>query len=244
MANRPIFIASKKENILVEEQIIDFTWVKGMATSQKQKSITNLHQSSKKIGIEKMLEISTKSMDPFGKRLSAFNLLLKIESDLILSVESAFQGSKVFQHGGPYKDLYFKKGYEIKKDPRLINSGELILFNFFGDKWELEPKTAFYDWLYLNALIQNVELNKYLLKFDAFSDIEFNPNKKNKPVNCQARSAALFVSMHRKGLIDSLTINYHSENKILKDRFLDLIINFSLNLEKKNISKNKQLEFF
>ena len=37
-----------------------------------------------------------------------------------------------------------------------------------------------------------------LLKFDAFNDIEFNPEKS---FNCQARSCALYVSLLETGLL-------------------------------------------
>jgi hypothetical protein len=241
MANRPIFIADVKENRLVEEKNIDFTWVKGMAISQKRKNIINLHKKGKEIGIQTILEISTKSLDPFGVRLSAFNLALTTESGHKLTVEAAFQGSKVFEYGGPYVDLYFKNGYEIKKDLKLNNSGKLIAFNFFSDIWDLEPKTAFYDWLYFNALVQNYELKKYLLNFEAFSDIEYNPNKKSKPLNCQARSAAKFVSLYKKGKINSLIKIKNSINYIEKEEFLKLLKNLNC-IKNKEIILNQQLE--
>ena len=56
------------------------------------------------------------------------------------------------------------------------------------------PPTFFYDWLYINALIKNENLIKQVLKYDCFSDIEFN---EKKLINCQAYSVALFVSMKK-----------------------------------------------
>jgi len=54
------------------------------------------------------------------------------------------------------------------------------------------------DWLYLNALRENSELASSLTEFEAFTDIAFNPTKS---LSCQARSAALYVSLDRRGLL-------------------------------------------
>lgn len=64
-----------------------------------------------------------------------------------------------------------------KKDERLKNSGPLIGFDYFGQKWPLVSKTAFYDWLYLSALEPHQDFLKRLYTYSAFSDIEFNPEK-------------------------------------------------------------------
>ena len=42
------------------------------------------------------------------------------------------------------------------------------------------------------------ELAKELIHYQAFTDIEFNP-KKSK--NCQAKACALFVALHKKGML-------------------------------------------
>ena len=68
-----------------------------------------------------------------------------------------------------------------------------------GDAWGLEPKTAFYDWLYVKALSQHPELAADVTSYAAFSDIEFSPKKS---INCQARSVALFVSLRKRGLLE------------------------------------------
>ena len=76
-------------------------------------------------------------------------------------------------------------------------------FEFFGEEFPSLPRTAFYDWLYINALQQNEHLAKKLLSFSGFTDIEFNPEKS---INCQAHSAALYVSLVNSGVdLDSLS---------------------------------------
>lgn len=57
----------------------------------------------------------------------------------------------------------------------------------------------FYNWIYINALMDNPELTAELASYDGFTDIEFNPDK---GVNCQAEAAALYVTLLRKGVLD------------------------------------------
>lgn len=142
-----------------------------------------------------LLEVSTKSDEIAGQRLSAFHL--KVESPVgPIPLECAFQGSKVFESGGPYTDLFEMDAREAKRDPRLQNSGALVSFEFDSYVFPLSPKTVFYDWLYLNAIYPHKEWLKERLtkkvKYAGFTDIEFNPSKS---INCQARSCALFVAL-------------------------------------------------
>jgi len=197
MAKRPIFTPGNTPSELVKEVQVEFDWYPGFSVTQKEKSIKSLHNAAKVFGIHSVLEISTKSSLLLGKELSAFNLPYRINNKIAV-VEAAFQGSKVFEAGGPFVDIYVKSGYDAKKDERLKNSGSLLEFNLLGNKWGLEPKTAFYDWLYINALHQNPALGNQLLEFDGFSDIEFNPEKS---FNCQARAAALYVSLSKLNLL-------------------------------------------
>ena len=83
---------------------------------------------------------------------------------------------------------------DSKKDERLKSSGELIGFEFEETKWGLNDH--FYDWLYLNALLQNKNISDQILNYDAFTDIKFNPKKS---YNCQAYSAALYKSAKLRG---------------------------------------------
>jgi len=75
----------------------------------------------------------------------------------------------------------------------------MIRFEFFGKEFPLVPRTYFYDWMYINALVQNVSLAEALLDFDGFSDIEFNPKKS---INCQAHSVALYISLSKNRVLD------------------------------------------
>ncbi|ASY15727.1 hypothetical protein A1sIA56_02175 [Candidatus Planktophila sulfonica] len=196
-----------EEEILFTEELVEFQWVPGLAISQGRKSVINLHEAAiSKHGIQRILEISTRSQNELGISLSAFNLQVSI-AGRNYPVEAVYQASKVFQNGGPFLDLMSASALDSKKDLRLKNSGELIGFRFENQDWPLTTSPNFYDYLYIRALIENVNRRK-LLQFDAFSDIAFNQNTLNSKVgksfNCQARSAAIYVSL--LGKMDEDTI--------------------------------------
>lgn len=199
MAQRPIFLPKREGGQLIVAVPIEFTWHAGMAKSQKQKSIRALHEAAQRTGVERILEISTKSESELGIRLSAFNLNVRGVSGSVAPVEVLFQGSKVFSSGGPYIDIYRKKPREAKTDERLKTSGRLTGFRYEGFDWPLTPQTAFYDWLYLTALIQNPALADQLSEYDGFSDIEFNPEKS---INCQAAAAALYKALKARAILN------------------------------------------
>ncbi len=199
MAERPVFMPSAKPGRLVEELSVTFTWHKGMAPSQKRKNVEELHLAALKRGVAPLLEVSTKS-ERLGRRLSAFNLLIDLRDGARVSLESAYQGSKVFSHGGPFSDLFGADSRLAKQDQRLTSSGTLQGFVFEGMSFPLFPKTAFYDWLYLRAVFKHREFLQRLHAYAGFTDIEFNPERS---INCQARSCATFVSLDRLGLLES-----------------------------------------
>lgn len=200
MAWRPIFLPKSDGKQLVFERYVEFEWFPGMSLKQKQRSVDALHTMAKaRWGVERPLEISSKSDQDAGVRLSSFNLRFTTRGGRTLTVEAAFQGSKVFAGGGPYRDIFELQPKDAKRDPRLKDSGALTGFSFFGVDWPLEPRTAFYDWLYINALLKNPELADEALAYDAFTDIEFNPDKS---VNCQARSVALYSALVRSNRLE------------------------------------------
>lgn len=63
------------ENKVFDEEIVEFTYIKGMAFSQKCKNVLSFHSSIQThFPSAKILEISTKSNNPLGVAMSAFNL--------------------------------------------------------------------------------------------------------------------------------------------------------------------------
>ena len=203
MAERPVFIPEKNAPGFVREISFRIVWASGFARVQKKKNIKALHEAAALKGYEPLLEVSTKSDEIAGQHLSAFHLKVQTEFGEI-PLECAFQGSKVFKHGGPFTDLYEAEPREAKRDPRLKESGNLIGFEFEGHQFPLQPSTVFYDWLYLTAIYPHRDWLKKRLdseksNYAGFTDIEFNPSKS---INCQARSCALFVALSQEDLLD------------------------------------------
>lgn len=198
MATRPIFVPLQSGNRLVETVMIDFLWHPGLSASQKQRSMHELHDAAAARGFTKVLEVSTKSELEIGRRLSAFHQKVPYRGNRV-PLECAFQGSKVFENGGPFTDLIDTDPRQAKRDPRLQESGKLVAFEFERMRYPLVPTTSFYDWLYVNAIYPEREWLRRLAQVEAFSDIEFNPERS---LNCQARACALFVALEARGLLD------------------------------------------
>lgn len=214
MAKRPIFIPTSGSPGLVKEINLDITWHSGFAPIQKKKNVRALHAAAKMAGYFPVLEVSTKSEEKLGQHLSAFHLKLHSNQLGDVPLESAFQGSKVFERGGPYTDLYYADARQAKRDPRIHQSGKIIGFRFGDTYFSIEPKTAFYDWLYLNAIYTHREWLIRLYKYVGFTDIEFNPNRS---INCQARSCALFVSLMKSGSLDAAISSPRSFSALLRN---------------------------
>ncbi len=231
MAFRPIFKPSILKGRLVEEISVSFEWHKGMAPSQKKKNVNELHLAASILGIHPLLEVSTKSDEKLGQRLSAFNLNVDLKNGRVISLECALQGSKVFESGGPFTDIFGNGSREAKRDERLSTSGKLIGFRFEGQEFPLIPKTAFYDWLYIRALYPYRDFLQRLHLYAGFTDIEFNPGKS---INCQARSCATFVALDRLNLLTECVCS--------SERFMQVLLPDSL--EQPHSDKERQKSMF
>lgn len=196
MTQRPVFRPTCEAGHLVREVFVGFRWNPGFSATQKRKNVLALHDAAAEVGLTNLLEVSTKSEEPLGRLLSAFNLEVGIAPERTAPVEVAYQGSKVFEFGGPFTDLFYVSPRDAKRDPRLRESGRLVGFSFGGKDFPLEPQTAFYDWLYLRALSRNPSVIDEMQRYDGFTDIEFNPDRS---INCQARSCATALSLVARG---------------------------------------------
>ncbi len=65
---------------------------------------------------------------------------------------------------------------------------------------------------YINTLHLHEELTIPLMEYNAFTDIEFNPQKS---INCQAEAAAVYVSLSKQGLLEEALKN--------KDSFMEIV---------------------
>lgn len=201
MAERPVFVPCATGSQLVGIVPVSFKWNPGFAAVQKRKNVTALHEAAAAAGYSPILEVSSKSETKLGQRLSAFSLVVKSVEYGEMPLEAAFQGSKVFERGGPYIDIYSRPAKEARKDPRLRSSGRVVAFRFDGNVFPTRPKTAFYDWLYITTLFPHREFLERLKAFAGFTDIEFNPQRS---INCQARSCATMVAMMERGILEQV----------------------------------------
>lgn len=195
------FANDKKNGPAFQEEAFIFDWYMGMSWVVRQRSSIALHEVvQQKYPDRHILEVSTKSVDfELGRQLSAFVLTIGG-----VPVENCFQAAKKFNDGGPYLDLLKVSPKQAKRDDRLkINKQHPSrkLLGFWSGKAQkyigLEPKSLFYDWLYIRALNQNKDLARKVMQYDTFTDIEFNQKipyaDKQGPFNCQARSVAIYV---------------------------------------------------
>lgn len=209
MAKRPAFFIQQGK---VVSEIYSFEWFPGFAISQKQKSIESLHNAIMKADTgAKPLEISTKSKEAIGIKLSAFNLKLNN-----YALENIFQSAKVFENGGPYLDLLDVLPKEAKRDERLHTSGNLRMFRYENEDFPIIPKTVFYDFIYIAAVKKMFAADKInaISNYNYFTDIEFNPAKS---INTQARAAAMIkLIVDEYGYLPDFSkeqfIQYHKEH--------------------------------
>lgn len=195
MATKMCFLATGLQPY--KEEIITFDYVKGLAFSQKQKNVASFHTAiQSKHPNARILEVSTKSPIALGVSLSAFNL--KLDG---LPIESIFQSSKVFSDGTQFSELMYLPPKEAKQFVANTNKGSLLHFRYCNTIFPLEPRSMFYDYLYIKALNQIKNTSAHLVEFDIFTDIEFNEKKQ---INCQARSCAIYSY-----LLKNKSLDYH-----------------------------------
>lgn len=208
------FIYYVDHNNQYHKEIIPFKWFPGFAKSQYQKSseslIKNFH---KKHPNQRTLEVSSASSSRIGIAASAFNLKFRIKNTEY-TVEQLFQAGKVFKnHGSQIHLLKYSPQY-AKKEIRNITQNDTLIHFKLGKKFNLEPKTLFYNWIYINTLIQpyNQKLSSKISEYDAFSDIYFNPQYS---INTQAESCALYVKLKRTNKLSKALESVENFKKIV-----------------------------
>lgn len=232
MAVRPVFIVGK-ENERILRKDIEFKYFSGFALSQQQKNIESLHTSFYKEYLFEPLEISTKATEKLGIALSAFNLKIETKQGNKITVEALFQGSKVFENGGPYTDLLNLEPHKIKKDLRLKNSGLIVGFRYKNKEYSITPRTAYYNWTYINALHLNPDLAKEVVTYGAFTDIMFNPKK---ALNCQAEAVAIYVTLYKYQLLDKALESY--------EKFIEVVYYKNNSFKNERNIREQQIRLF
>lgn len=229
MATRPIFIplqgrAATSEGgyrgALVDRLDLSIKWHPGFAISQKQKNIMELHNAAEKQGVSPVLEVSTKSTEELGRRLSAFNLKIAVHG-VEKSLESVYQSSKVFSISGQHEILMDVEPFKVKRAVRELGRGKIVAFRFEGKEYPTEPKNAFYDWLYIKAMAPYEDWLRRNLHYAGYSDIEFTPEKS---INCQARAVAEFHALAIRDAVSACTFSFEAFKTLLMYSQRDVLL--------------------
>lgn len=192
MAQRNFWVIKDNK---VAKGVIEFKWEPGTSIAQKRRSCVNLHNTlSEKLGLTKVLDISSASTTDFGVKLSAFNLMLNGKT-----VECWYQGSKVYDRAGHMKHLYNVSSMEAKKSMKNPNLGRLVGFRLIDIDYPMEPRTIFYDYIYLRGLMQ-LDTRDQILEYDAFTDIQAVIDIDA----CQARSVCIYKLLSYQGKLSIL----------------------------------------
>ncbi|MCR5836234.1 MAG: hypothetical protein K6G88_07000 [Lachnospiraceae bacterium] len=212
MATRPVFLVNSCFPYYSEVDV-DFVYNQGFAPCQKKKNIIAIHGAFHKDHKDvNVLEISSKSFDETGVNLSAFNLQLYVKSlEKHMPVEVMYHVGKVFEKSGQHREMLDMTPRECKKYLFNNSFGKVDYFLFESQRVNTENFCDFYNWLYIRALLENETLSRGLLEYQAFTDVEYNPNRSK---NCQARSAAIFVSLFKLGKVyygEELTFDRYKE---------------------------------
>ena len=188
----------------------------------------------------KILEVSTKSVNlALGVELSGMVLrYTDSDSGESYSVLNWFQSTKQYTKDGkvygPYPELRSLEPKEAKRflDPRIdkkiaaryaenelfvrireeISGAVISSFMFKGEHYKTDPKSAFYDYLYAQALHQHKEMARAVLDYLVFTDIEFSPKVGKRVVryNTQARACAIYVALARRKKLDKALKDFDS----------------------------------
>lgn len=208
MAERYVFI-SKSSYPYYEKVYVTFDYFQGHSLSQKRKCQIGLHQNFlAEYPDYKLLEISGTSLLSLGNDLSAMNLKKQTTNGLT-TVESAFQSSRIYSDDigeiGPFPEYLFVDGKTSKKLVKEASRGLISKkYEFDGMRFYAPSHhiSLFYDFLYINALLEkeNSDVTRRLLDggYNAFSDLA------TISLNCQARSAAIFVGLYMAGKLDEV----------------------------------------
>lgn len=187
---------------LVAEKPISFVWQGWQTPEEKRANVAALHEEAARLGIAPVLDISTKSLCPLGRRLSPFNLRCSLDLEgqqIQTSFESLWNGSKIFENGGPFPALYALPPWESLKDPRNSSrvNGRILGVRVEGETY---PQRAGYDFLYISTAASEMTEADWeeLSTFQGFTEITLNPAHSR---TCQANSAALMAELKRRGLL-------------------------------------------
>ena len=202
MAKRPVFVPMQHAPFFRPVEIT-FEWHGGFAKVQSQKNIRAIHEGFSRICPEiPVLEISSKGWQEGSEVLSAFHMTKFVPKlGRSVPIECIYQAGKVFQNNGAHPDWLKLTPKEAKKLAKQLGTVEQIVgYEFEGKRFPLAPVSLFYNYIWINGLLENHALANIVLQYGAFTDIIFSP----RSVNCQAAAAAAFVSLNRMGMLEQV----------------------------------------
>ncbi len=212
MAKRLYFIAKPSFQGLIVEKTINFEYFRGQSPKQKQKSIEAMQHAIKASESGgNLLEVSNESTSNLGKILSSLNLKYHTPLGKSYPVLNIFESSKVFEFGGPYRDLLEKDPRELENEVRLKESGRLLGFNFEDVPYSLAPRSLFFDYIYISALHDKKEIHEELMTYDMITDVTY---QMGRMFASSARACAYFISLKKTNLLEEALESPDSFKKI------------------------------
>lgn len=218
MATRNVYYLNHNHDMKMMP--VNFRWQSGWNRQAKQMSAHNLHQGFlNKHPQAKLLEISSVGKNKIGVQTSAMHLNVYtsnpakhgLRTSTVNSngkpygkfkVENVFQAGKVFQgqtpeqHQQSTQRILNMNPVQAKHTTKAMNSrSQLKGFKMFGHQFPLQPKTDYYDYVYMHGLAQHPKLGKQIASHNAFSDFFAVPGK---TINTQSKSCTLFTSLVKK----------------------------------------------
>lgn len=182
------------EDVIVKKGIVDFKWEPGLSTAQKRRSCANMIKViNEAASYGEALDISSASTEDLGVKLSAFNLKWKGRT-----IECWYQGSKVYKNAGVVHHLYDADPVTAKQYRRKLAGDIIVGFNLAGQEFPTEPRTFFYDYIYLNGLYEQFGTGLDISKYNAFTDIQSNLEIEA----CQARSVCEYKLLQQNGQLE------------------------------------------
>lgn len=119
MAKRIVYMKAKKAPFYKSLEV-DFVWAPGLNKICRKRSITNLlTEIGRLYPNSRVLDVSYVSNQEIGVRLSSVALPITLASGKTIPVECAYQGSRLINHAGPFKELFDVDAMKAKDDPRM-----------------------------------------------------------------------------------------------------------------------------
>ena len=160
-----------------------------MSITQKRQSCDNMHATLKaRAKWSSPLDISSASTEYLGVQLSAFNLKWRG-----VTVECWYQGSKVYKNAGVMHKLYHADSKAAKHSMKELSDDTVVGFNLEGVKYPMKPATVFYDYIYLQGLLETYGNDLDLSMYNVFTDVQATLDIDA----CQARTVCEYTLLQK-----------------------------------------------